>query len=84
MHIQPRLRPMVLGPSEIQKLSTAYEAALSAIIEADGRAKLPAHKLRHQIAATIMDKARHGDFDPDHLKQAALQSLPSIRHPRRE
>jgi hypothetical protein len=68
---------MVLGPTEIEKLLTAYEAALSAITEADELAALPAHKLRHQVAATIMAKAREGDLDPEHLKEAALRKLTS-------
>jgi hypothetical protein len=37
---------------------------------------VPAHMIRHKVAAAIMSQARQGDLDPEHLRQAALDSLP--------
>lgn len=66
----------VFGPAEIAQLSSAYDAALSAVNETDSAEwGLTAREVRRQLAAGIIDAARQGQLDADHLKAAALQSL---------
>ncbi|MDB5511398.1 MAG: hypothetical protein JWR08_881 [Enterovirga sp.] len=66
----------VFGPSEIACLSSAYDAALSSITEAESMASgLTARELRQQIAAGIIAAAKTGQLDPVCLKEAALHAL---------
>jgi hypothetical protein len=65
-----------LSVSEIATLSSAYDAAISAVTEDDGRsAGLTAREIRRQLACVIIAEAKVGQLDPERLKDAALQSL---------
>ena len=66
----------VFGPYEIARLSSAYDAALSAVTEDNGRSVgLTAREIRRQLACVIIAEAKVGQLDPERLKEAALQSL---------
>jgi hypothetical protein len=67
----------VFGPSEIARLSSAYEAAVSSVTEdtADASAALTALEIRRQLASVIIAEAKQGQLDPERLKAAALRSL---------
>ena len=66
----------VFGPSEISRLTAAYDAALKSVAQQEGSGSgLTARELKRQVAAGIMAAARNGQLDGEHLKEAALNSL---------
>ncbi len=72
----PQSSRTVFGPSEIARLSSAYEAAVSMLGESSDRAAgLTAREVRRQLACVIIAEAQEGELNPERLKEAALQSL---------
>jgi hypothetical protein len=73
---QATSRRAVFGPSDIEKLSTAYQAALTTLARRQPglRSGLTEH-IRHQVAAVIMAEAGQGECDPERLWRAALRSV---------
>jgi hypothetical protein len=69
----------VFGPSEIARLSLAYEAAISTVTEETTAPSegLTALEIRRQLASVIIAEAKQGQLDPERLKDAALHSLAS-------
>jgi len=65
----------VFGPTEIAKLSSAYDAAVSTVGESDRAAGLTAREVRRQLACVIIAEAQEGELNPERLKEAALLSL---------
>ena len=69
-------RAAVFGPTELDSLATAYDAALAAVTDDhDGAARLSGREIRHRVASSIIAAARQGELDPEQLKGAALASL---------
>jgi hypothetical protein len=72
----PQSARTVFGPSEIARLSSAYDAAVSMLRESSDRAAgLTALEVRRQFACVIIAEAQEGELNPERLKEAALQSL---------
>ena len=72
----PQSARTVFGPSEIARLSSAYDAAISTVGESSDRAAgLTAREVRRQLACVIIAEAQDGELNPERLKEAALESL---------
>jgi hypothetical protein len=66
----------VFGPDDLAKLTRAYDAALSTVVEdEDFRKALTARELRDQLAAVIMARAKGGQLNPERLRDDAIESL---------
>ncbi len=66
----------VFGPSEINQLATAYNAALASITEdQDLCSGLTAREIRGQVASAIITEATSGQLNSERLKRAALESF---------
>jgi hypothetical protein len=68
-------RALALGPSEIDDLADAFEAAWLALLLSDGDEFMDGPAVRSRLAKGIMEAAANGETDPKRLKEYALQGV---------
>jgi hypothetical protein len=69
-------RPLALGPSELDDLADAFEAAWLALLLSDGDDFMDGPAVRSLLAKRIIEAAANGETDPKQLKDYALQGVP--------
>ncbi len=68
-------RPLALGPTELNNLGDAFEAAWLALLLADGNELMDGPAVRSLLAKRIMEAAANGEIDPTRLKEYALEGV---------
>jgi hypothetical protein len=68
-------RPLAFGPSELDDLGDAFEAAWLALLLADGDELMDGPAVRGLIAKGIIEAATNGETDPKRLKEYALEGV---------
>ena len=67
--------PLTFGPTELNDLGDAFEAAWLALLLADGDELMDGPAVRSLLAKGIMEAAANGESDPTRLKEYALEGV---------
>jgi hypothetical protein len=67
--------PLALGPSELDDLAEAFEAAWLMLLLTDGDELMDGPAVRSGLAKGIMEAAANGETDPKRLKEYALRGV---------